>query len=142
MTCVLILYIHIPNMNWIDAVFQKLLSGHQILITDGRTHARTHARTHGQELQLMPLHHSSNGGGIKIYRNGWSLKICGTMHWHITKIKYGVNEQLNNIKETQTFSIWLCQRMQHLTFNFFFGNDKNVVCCYTLRSHYKAVRST
>ena len=30
-----------PNMNGIDAVFQKLLSGHQILITDGRTHART-----------------------------------------------------------------------------------------------------
>jgi len=28
-------------MNGIDAVFQKLLSGHQILITDGRSHAQT-----------------------------------------------------------------------------------------------------
>ena len=28
-------------MNRIDAVFQKLLSGHQILITDGRTDERT-----------------------------------------------------------------------------------------------------
>jgi len=33
-------------MNGIDAVFQKLLSGHQFLITDGRTDARTDARTH------------------------------------------------------------------------------------------------
>ena len=30
-----------PNMNGIDAVFQKLLSGHQILKADARTHART-----------------------------------------------------------------------------------------------------
>jgi len=30
-TCVLILYINIPNMNGIDAVFQKLLSGHLFL---------------------------------------------------------------------------------------------------------------
>jgi len=44
-TCVLILYINIPNLNWIDAVFQKLLSGHHILITDGRTHGRTHRQT-------------------------------------------------------------------------------------------------
>ena len=34
-------YISIPNLNQIDAVCQKLLSGHQILITDGRTDART-----------------------------------------------------------------------------------------------------
>jgi len=30
-----------PNINGIDAVFQKLLSGHQILLMDGRTHAWT-----------------------------------------------------------------------------------------------------
>ena len=35
-------------MNQIDAVFQKLLSGHQILIMDGRTDERTHERTHVQ----------------------------------------------------------------------------------------------
>ena len=34
-----------PNMNGIDAVFQRLLSGHQILITDGWTDARTDGRT-------------------------------------------------------------------------------------------------
>jgi len=45
LTCVLILYIKIPNLNWIDAVFQKLLSGHHILITDGRTDAGTHGQT-------------------------------------------------------------------------------------------------
>jgi len=39
----LILYINIPNL--IDAVFQKLLSGHQILITDGRTRGRTRSHT-------------------------------------------------------------------------------------------------
>jgi len=42
-----------PNMNGINAVFQKLLSGHQILITDGRTHGRTHART-GVTLNAPP----------------------------------------------------------------------------------------
>ena len=36
------------NMNRIDAVFQKLMSGHQILITDGRTHGRTDGRTHAR----------------------------------------------------------------------------------------------
>jgi len=39
-TCVL-LYINMPHLNWIDAVFQKILSGHQILITDRHTYART-----------------------------------------------------------------------------------------------------
>jgi len=53
---VLILYINIPNLNWIDAVFQQLLSGHQI--SDGRTNGRTHART-GFTLNAPPgLHHS------------------------------------------------------------------------------------
>jgi len=36
---ILKLIINIPNL--IDAVFQKLLSGHQILRTDGRTNGRT-----------------------------------------------------------------------------------------------------
>ena len=42
-----------PNMNRINAVFQKLLSGHKILITDERTHERTHART-GVTLNAPP----------------------------------------------------------------------------------------
>jgi len=42
-----------PNMNRIDAVFQKLLSGHQILITDGRTDSQTHAQT-GVTLNAPP----------------------------------------------------------------------------------------
>ena len=46
-------YISIPNLNRIDAVFQKLLSGHQILMTDGRTHGRTNART-GVTLNAPP----------------------------------------------------------------------------------------
>ena len=36
-----------------DAVFQKLLRGHQILITDGRMDGRTHART-GVTLNAPP----------------------------------------------------------------------------------------
>ena len=82
-----------PNMNRIDAVFQKLLSGHHFLLCfyirpktpskisgidavflkviertpnfdNGLTHGRTNARTNGQGKHIMPLHHSSNGGGI------------------------------------------------------------------------------
>jgi len=42
-----------PNINGINAVFQKLLSGHHSLITDGRTHGRTNART-GVTLNAPP----------------------------------------------------------------------------------------
>ena len=42
-----------PNINGIDAVFQRLLSGHQILITNGRTDACTDAQT-GVTLNAPP----------------------------------------------------------------------------------------
>ena len=47
-----------PNMNRINAVFQKLLCRHQILIMDGRTDGRT-----GVTLNAPPPFF--NGGGIK-----------------------------------------------------------------------------
>jgi len=34
-----------PNKNEIDAVFQNVLSGQQILMTEGRMHGRTNVRT-------------------------------------------------------------------------------------------------
>jgi len=53
-----------------DAVFEKLLSGHQILITDGRTHARTHAQT-GVTVNAPPLFFEWRGH-----------KKCGPQIWH------------------------------------------------------------
>ena len=50
-------------MNWIDAVFQKLLSGHQIL-TGGRMDGWMHART--DRVNTFPLHYSLNDGGINM----------------------------------------------------------------------------
>jgi len=57
-------YKSIPNMNQIDAVFQKLLSGHQILITDGRTHGHGH-------LNISHSNQMVNNSQTRAGRTGW-----------------------------------------------------------------------
>ena len=62
-------------MNRIDAVFQKLLSGHQILITAGWPDGRTHERT-GVTLNAPPPFFEWPG-----HKNVhvWILKMAMTM---------------------------------------------------------------
>jgi len=74
LTCVLILYINIPNLNWIDAVFQKLLCRHQI--SDGRTDART-----GVTLNAPPPFFEWRGHNYK-------YNTCSVYMWELYLIIY------------------------------------------------------
>jgi len=87
LTCVLILYINIPNLNWIDAVFQKLLSG--------RTNTRTNAQT-GVTLNAPPPFFEWQGHK-KV--NTFYLTICSNNTQHKSRnnsrsIHFGINSRL------------------------------------------------
>ena len=83
LTCVLIIYINILNLNWIHAVFQKLLRGQHFLITDARTDARTHGRT-GVTINAPPPFFEWRGHkNTGLFRNSLTLISVG-LKWCVT----------------------------------------------------------